>query len=57
VRLRSGFKPWEVDSVRRWTAGLAPEPTVYGWVDEPEQAPPTDESDSPSDTSITEEGA
>lgn len=31
IRMRSGFKPWTVSSVRMWTPGLAPEPTVYGW--------------------------
>lgn len=33
VRLRTGFKPWTVTSVRAWTPGLAPEPTVFGWPD------------------------
>ena len=58
VRMRSGFKPWTVVSVREWTPGLAPVPTVYGW---PEAAAPKvegageGEADAVEDEPMTEE--
>ncbi len=49
VRLRSGVKPWQVESVVDWPRGIADEPELFGWP-EPDRPDSAGDVDAPRTT-------